>query len=480
MYKKKVRYIEFDQFYLPFGGHLDGENRWVKLSKLIPWDRVEEKYAKLFEDGKGVKAKSCRVALGSLIIKEKLNIADEEVVLQIQENPYLQFFIGMEGFRKKRPFNASLMVYFRKRLGPEIIAEINEWIHEEHVKKDHHDDDDGNNENKGKLLVDATCAPQDIKYPTDVGLLNEVREKTERIIDHLYEEVKGTLPKPRTYRKRARNAFLNFTKRKRPDEAVIRRAKRQQLQYIRRNFRAISKLARRVSLEKLSEKERTWLDVSKKIYEQQRYMYEERTWSISDRIVSVGQPYVRPIVRGKARAPVEFGAKLSISLIDGYAFVDRLSWDAYNEAEDLQGQIEKYKERFGYYPESVHADMIYRNRKNLEYCKKRHIRITGPKLGRPYKETALNKEKLRELKRQERDDEHARIPVEGFFGRAKRKYNLALIGEKLKETSETAIMVGVLVANLDKVLRDFFMWLLMMVNEVGKRIFSRSVLGENC
>jgi hypothetical protein len=78
---------------------------------------------------------------------------------------------------------------------------------------------------------------------------------------------------------------------------------------------------------------------------------------VSDRIVSISQPHVRPIVRGKLSAPVEFGAKISVSVVQGFCFVDRLSWDNYNESGDLKGQIEKFKNRFGHYPSSVHADL---------------------------------------------------------------------------------------------------------------------------
>ena len=107
-------------------------------------------------------------------------------------------------------------------------------------------------------------------------------------------------------------------------------------------------------------------------------MYDHRASRIDDRIVSVSQPHVRPIKRGKAGASTEFGAKVSASLVNGFSFVDRISWDAYNEAGDLIGQIEAYLKRFGYYPASVHADQIYRTRCNRKYCTEHGIRLSGP------------------------------------------------------------------------------------------------------
>jgi hypothetical protein len=126
----------FEDFYLPFGGHLNANNRWIRLANLIPWGDFETSYADQFaQSGQGAPAKPFRLALGALIIKEKLGITDEETVEQICENPYLQFLIGMEGFRDETPFDPSMMVHFRKRITPEMLGEINERIHSEQVKK---------------------------------------------------------------------------------------------------------------------------------------------------------------------------------------------------------------------------------------------------------------------------------------------------------------------------------------------------------
>jgi hypothetical protein len=105
---------------------------------------------------------------------------------------------------------------------------------------------------------------------------------------------------------------------------------------------------------------------------------------IENRIVSLAQPHIRPIVRGKAGKPVEFGAKLSASCFEGYVFLDRISWDNFNEAGDLKAQVEAFKNFTGYYPESVHVDKIYRNRDHRAWCKERGIRISGLPLGRPF------------------------------------------------------------------------------------------------
>jgi len=128
--------MSFKDFYLPFGGSLNPRNRWIQLSRLIPWEEFENKYAEHFsEKGIGAPAKSFRVALGALMIKEKLRITDEETVEQIRENHYLQYFIGMEGYRDEEPFDPSMMVHFRRRITLEMLTDINERIHEVLVKK---------------------------------------------------------------------------------------------------------------------------------------------------------------------------------------------------------------------------------------------------------------------------------------------------------------------------------------------------------
>ena len=190
--------------------------------------------------------------------------------------------------------------------------------------------------------------------------------------------------------------------------------------------------------------------VLKKLHQQQQYMHENKVHSVENRIVSIAQLYVRPIVRGKAKTPTEFGAKLSISLIDSHVFLDKLEWDNYNEGQNLNQSVKRYHERTGYYPLSVHVDAIYRNRENLSFCKAHGIRLSGPKLGRPPKVASAKDKKLA------RQDARDRIPVEGALGVGKRRYNLGLIMTRLQETSESVIAMQFLVMNLAHRLRFIF------------------------
>lgn len=312
------------------------------------------------------------------------------------------------------------------------------------------------------MIVDATCTPADIRYPNDMSILNEARINTEIFIDFLYESFRSEFEvKARDYRKVAHGDFIAYTKKRKPRSNIRRKAIRKQLNYLKRNIAYIEEMLVVISkldftyydviisakILKLAERH----DIVKKVFSQQLHMYKNRVKRVDDRIVSISQPHVRPIVRGKAGKPVEFGAKISLSLIDGFSFIDHLSWDSFNESKDLIPQIEKYKKRFGYYPASVHADKIYQTRKNRSFCENNGIRITGKPLGRPAKKTEENKEKLEEKRRQRYQDDVDRIAIEGRFGVGKRKYGLGLIKSKLKETSETDINISVLVLNLEKI-----------------------------
>ena len=311
--------------------------------------------------------------------------------------------------------------------------------------------------------MDASCAPADIRFPTDISLLNEAREKTEAIIDILHEPLKGKEPKVRTYRQQARKEYLSIVKKRKLSKNRLRKGLRKQLSYVRRNLSHIKKLAEKPSLSALSKKQYRDVLVISELYRQQQLMYDQESHQMPGRIVSIGQPHVRPIVRGKAGTPVEFGAKFSVSVVDGYVFLDRLSWENYHEAHDLVDHIERYRKRFGYCPESVHVDKTYRNRDNLRYCKSLGIRISGPALGRPPKNAELSKQQ----KRQIREDEAARIPVEGKFGNGKRRYGLDRIMAKRDDTSETVIGLIVLVMNLEKVDRDLLFVLFRRREFVG-------------
>ena len=221
-----------------------------------------------------------------------MGLSDIETVEIIAEHPYLQFFIGMHSFSDRAPFDASTMTLFRKRLTPEILNEINRMI----VEASRSDDASGDSgspsgpvsetkpvpepENQGTLILDATCAPADIHFPTDVSLLSESREKLEELIDYLHDGTNGD--KPRTYRQIARKAYLRFVRNRKPRYKQIRKAIRQQLAFVRRDMNLVGDLLKQTSRELNPKQEQYWQTIQE-LYRQQKQMYERKIHKIESK-----------------------------------------------------------------------------------------------------------------------------------------------------------------------------------------------------
>jgi IS5 family transposase len=471
--------LSIEQFHIPFGGKLDPGNRWVVLSDVIPWQPLENSYAPQFNATTGAPAKSFRMAFGALYIQQRLGITDRETVELIMESPYLQFFIGLSGFQYLKPFDSSMMVHFCKRIGPDLIKVCNDMTKANGIamiKEILASSQEGRSEaekteleaietelgvrpatleqgsNWGTLILDATCVPDDIPYPVDLRLLNDARETTEKIIDELYKQVQGKINrKPRCNRDKARNLFLAIIKKKKPKKAEIREAKRFQLNEIQRNLRAIDKMIHcgAVLLELGTQLYRKLL-VTSELYRQQQEMYDADGRRIDNRIVNLSKPHVRPIVRGKAGKKTEFGAKISISDDNGFVGVDRISWDNYNEANDLIERAEQYKKERGYYPSRICADLIYMTAQNKKFCEAHGIRLSGRVRK---KEAAVIEVQSTEQQELFKSDLRKRTVIEGRIGTSKRKYGLDRIMTKLVATSRSVIGMAFFVMNAEKILR---------------------------
>ena len=446
--------LTLSAFKSPFERELNPKNRWVILAGLIPWDEICSLYLKNVNVSiTGRPPLNPRIVIGSLIIKHMCNLDDREAVDQIAENIYMQYFLGYSSFTNEPPFDASLFVDFRKRLGMDSLNSINEKIAELKAnltsqsssasEKNDNEPIDSNNfpgqsevQNKGKIIFDATACPQDIAYPTDLDLLSDAREKSEQLIDKLYRPTLHK-QKPRTYRKVARKRYLQTAQKKSKTHKEIRKATGSQLRFLKRNLNSINSLLDSYKTIPLKPKNYKYLLVINTLYDQQKEMYNSKVHRIEDRVVSIHQPHVRPIVRGKSQAKVEFGAKIHVSLIDGISFLDELSWDAFNEGSHMMDYIEKYRLRFGFYPREVLADQIYCNRINRAALKDKGIKLLAKPLGRP---SAVKKHV----------SPGERNPIEGKFGQAKTAYGLNRVKARLRGTSESWIASIILVLNLVK------------------------------
>jgi len=466
-------------FKTPFQRELDMNNRWVRLSDLIPWDKMAVVYMKYMSSKRGRTTIDLRTVMGAMYIQHSLNLTDRDTIELISENIYMQYFVGLSSFQIEPIFDHSLLSIFRQRIGEDGSKQLNDIVindaiekgevkHRKSRSKNNKKEDDEKNqeeeanskeveveeissENRGTVKMDATVVPQNITYPTDAKLLNHSREISEDIIDELYEQLRIVLgTKPRTYRREARNKWLVFSKSRKQKGKTIRKQIKTQLRYLQRNLSHIDMMLGK-ELEngnqlKLKARLRKKMYVISEIYRQQKEMVDRKQHKTSDRIVSVSQPWVRPIVRGKAGRPVEFGAKINISLTEKIVIVDNSSFDAFNESTGFIDQLKSYKERFGYYPEFALVDKIYLTRANRKFMKDNGIMHTGSPLGRPSK---IAEETKKKLKKKNNERNH----VEGKFGQGKQKYGWDKLRTKTVSSSLCAINLIAMVMNLFTLLK---------------------------
>lgn len=465
--KDPTQYVLFPN---PFDEHLDSENRWVVFSKILPWDKLAYYYYRHMDSGMGAGALEARIILGAVIIKHHENLSDEGTIEAIAENLYMQYFLGLPTFKKEKIFAPSLFVEIRKRLGTSYWQDINNVIIEHNAKKTEEDTDsdrDKNNakENEETINMDASVFEQDITYPTDLKILNGSREKLEDIIATVCVKINQEMP--RTYKRVARRDFLNLSKKKKCTYKQIRKGNGKQLNYICRDLKHIETLLKdQTDLTGILDKHQLkYLQVINTVYAQQQYMHKNKTHTVEDRIVSIHQPHVRPMVRGKAGKPVEFGSKIGITLHKGLTYLDNLDWNNYHEADDLKVSAQNYKTRNGYYPKKINADQKYITRANRDWCKENNIFLSGKPLGRPSEKT---KEQTKELKQSASE----RNCVEGKFGQAKRFYFNDAIRARLRLTSESMIGAVIVVLNLVRLARQFaFSFLNFWMNIILRSFF---------
>lgn len=166
--------LVLEGFETPFEQQLTHENRWVRLTRMLPWDSIVNMYNNQFKSSEGRPPINGRLVIGAVIIKHMLNLTDRETIAQIQENMFMQYFLGYSSFSNEPPFDASLFVDIRERLSLSIMTAISELVMAHHIDKvqpvadaektedDHHaNQNDGVSfeTNKGSLLMDATVAP---------------------------------------------------------------------------------------------------------------------------------------------------------------------------------------------------------------------------------------------------------------------------------------------------------------------------------
>ena len=442
--------------------NLNRGNRWIRLADALPWAEIEKEYNKRLRNQKsGAGNKPARMVVSAFIVKHMMNLSDEETILMIQENPYMQYLAGLSEFQASPIFTPELMTIVRHRLGEDFFNSLTLMVAKAGIAVQDDDDrscgggytDEDGEMHSGVMKIDATCTDAEMRFPTDINLL----EDGSREVDRLTQKICGRLglKTPRTQRGQSRSAFMEYTKRKHKGAKLGKETRRRQIHCLEADLETLMSIVEKMPSDNihkiLKPKDMRNLDATLTMLRQQEEMLSEGVRNCADRIVSIFQPHVRPIVRGKAKARTEFGAKVGLSVVNGYDFIDTISWNAYNESNDLQKQIKNYKARFGYYPSEVQADKIYLNKENRKLLKDMHIFCHCAPLGRPPK----NPDPL--LAEQRHKASCERNEVEGSFGTGKRRYQANNIRAKLPDTARSWISGCFLAKNLKKFLRDLLL-----------------------
>jgi IS5 family transposase len=509
--------LRISSFTTPFEEHLLPDNRWVILAGVLPWEELTKVYHAQMSSTKGRSSLPARLVIGALILKHMLKLDDREVLATLQENIYLQYFVGFSSFNPQQAFDPSLLVTIRKRMGKDafdklsllVIKKIEEISMSQNeaigAKKNAKEESKNSSESiematktageKGvkqeekkvipialqdTLIIDTTVAEQKIKYPTDLDLLDKVRTFSERMIDDFYE-LSGLTIKPRTYRNIARKDYLNAALKRKKSGKEIRKAIKKQLNYVHRNINTIKDLwnvldEKNIEIPLSDVLRKKWV-TCQEIYRQQEEMVRLNVKYCADRIVSIEQPDVRPILRGKANKKIEFGAKVALSVVNGTNRVFRISWDAYNDGIDLKGQVKAFFEQYGKYPKLVLADKIYMTNENRKFLKNLNIEHRGEPLGRKPKDQNGNLKKP--YSKLQRKEGNQRNHVEGQFGTAKEAYGLNKVKAKTVATAESWIANIFFILNIVKLLkvariamRDNFYAFIQIINILHRFVFN--------
>ena len=491
-YASHNKQLSLDLFRSSFEG-LDKSNRWVSMGDLLPWPELEREYnSRLNNLEKGAGNKPARLILGAMLIKHKLCLSDIETIELIRENPYMQYLCGLTEFTDKPIFDPSLFVTIRKRISEEELNEMTtRLLLEQKRKQEEKRGETGNNEgnnnqespssvvqdsddveytdskgqlHKGVLKIDATCADAEVRYPVDVDLVHDGCKAIDGIISKVCASL--GISGIKTCYNDARRFYLELVKRKKKGGKLVRSVMSAMLDYLHIDLRRITELLVNHDCRKedcLQPHDVRLLTAIYEMYGQQRKMFEDKTHVCANRMVSIYQPHVRPIIRGKAKAKTEFGAKIGASLYEGYTFIDHHSWDAYNESSDLSLHINKFKERFGYLPATILADKIYMNKENRKLLKKLEIKTYCKPLGRPPKNPP-SPDILAKMAKAVGE----RNEVECSFGTGKRIYRANNIRAKLPETARCWTGMCYFVKNVMKFLRElchalFEIWHMLLV-----------------
>ncbi|MBI5299955.1 MAG: transposase [Deltaproteobacteria bacterium] len=403
---------EFGDF--PFSEYvIDKDHPLVKLSQAIHWKNLLEALSRFYHPTLGRPTIPLRAQAGTLMIKFIKNFSDRETVGYCSDAIPAMFFCGLHPTKVKGTMNpASGLSQFRKAIGPEGMALIQSVL--EHAAR-------GKSLTKnGQLIVDTTCVPLDIHYPTDIKLLERCRHN----ILKLFDEAKrlGLQPVYRTYKRMARKIFIQFSKLSKPKEKTRKKVHKQLFQFVRRNLKQLTDLRCRAThtigksastskhiLQFLQNLKTTELKVRTILHQQKQI--RQGFLHIPNRIVSFHKDHVRPIVRGKFPLNTEFGPKILVAVVKNCLYVVDSFHANVSDATLVLPALRWFKKTFGHLPKEILGDRGFFSRMRVQWLKALNILAGLQPRGKNVEKSSANRRMIRQ-----------RQQIEAFISLSKRKF----------------------------------------------------------
>lgn len=409
-----------------------------QIYKSIPWQPL----VNLLPEKKKKKNKSSGTPswfnrhgiLALMFLKHYTGLSDEKLVERINTDYAFQLFCGIRLSVTEQIKDLSIVSRARCFLAKHLNREAFQSVLAEHWKSDL--------DHTHMVLMDATCYESYIRYPTDIKLLWECCEWVfEHQIWKLCEQYGQK--RPRSKYKEQKDKQLQYSRLRKKSHKQGQKRKKALLYLLNKGINQLQELLNKHVKEKQPSKFYATFKLIKKIYGQQYYLFTTPQGQLSDRVVSLHKPYLRPIVRGKENKPVEFGAKVHVVQVGGLNFIEHLSWKAFNECKRLKISVLKHKKIFVECSQ-LGADAIYATNENRRFVSKNSIFTNFKGKGRAKR--SKQEKALSSIIGKERATR-----LEGSFGNEKNNYGLRKIKARKESTEEVWILFGMMTANAVKI-----------------------------
>jgi len=399
-----------------------------KIYTAIPWDELVKVF-KIKESTKGTKDYfSPRGKLALLFLKHYACCSDKRLIAQLNANIDYQFFCDIH-LGPDRLTNYKIVSQIRCQLAKTLKVDKVEkvlFMHWSNYIK-----------NQNSITTDATCYESEVRYPTNQKLLWEAVHWSHHQLKLLCKALKVKLPRTKYLKWKKR--YINYSKMRRKTSKKRTPLTRALLHLLNKVNKELDTLEKNFDFEmqEIYYKRRATI---KKIYKQQHQLFTTGE-KPKNRIVSINKEYLRPIVRGKEIKAVEFGAKVNKLQIDGINFIQKISFDNFNEGTQFKNTIYKAQGLTKIKVKIVGADAIYATNKNRVFATSNKIQTDFKPKGKP------SKHRKQQLQLAKIITKERATRLEGSFGKEKEHYHLKKIKAKTKPTEILWIFFGIHTAN---------------------------------